>query len=155
MLFVEWWIVGWRCVGLLLVAVGTFSFWFVRLKRWPVRLPVWFFSALAAVSGAMVLSVALGFPNPHNYSVPVYSPSGKMAARIDDWNLSGFGGAGSSDQIFTAHGLKSGVVFSGEFRSVNASNLRWQTDSQLEISYGGRVDRCKSAFQVTARCIGR
>ena len=53
-LFVEWWIVGWRCVGFLMVAVGAVAFWLVRKKRWPVRLPVRLLSALAACAPCRV-----------------------------------------------------------------------------------------------------
>ena len=95
------------------------------------------------------------FPNPNTYSIPVYSPNRKMAARIHDYNLSGFGGADSSVELFAAHGFKSKVVFFGEFKSVD--NTRWLDDHRLLIRYhrypGDREQRCMPrAFAVDVAC---
>jgi hypothetical protein len=155
MIFIDWWLVSWRCIWLLTVVVATFSFWLVRKKRWPVRLPVRFLSALLALSAAAMGFIMWGFPDPHTYSVPVYSPNKKMAVRIDETNLSGFGGADDRIFLFRAHGFISDVVFSGDWRSVEAAKLAWKSDSELEISYEGPVRFCASAPQVRVRCIGR
>jgi hypothetical protein len=94
-------------------------------------------------------------PNPNTYSIPVYSPNRKMAARIRDYNLSGFGGADSSVELFTAHGLRSRVVFFGEFKSLD--DARWIDDHHLLIRYhkypGDRQHTCMPrAFGIDILC---
>jgi hypothetical protein len=153
MLFVEWWLVREICVGLLLVAVPAFTYWFVRNKRGPFRITVRIFSALVAVCGVLGWLVFLLFPWPHFYSVPVYSPNRRMAARIDDYNAGGFGGAYNSVELFTLLGLKSEVVYSGEWDSVGPNDLRWKSDAELEILYKGPTCECKSTRRVLVRCI--
>jgi hypothetical protein len=58
-------------------------------------------------------------------------------------------------KLFSYRGFKSDVVFSGEWKAVEAANLRWVSDSELEISYEGKVQRCMSANNVRVRCIAR
>jgi hypothetical protein len=156
-LFIEWWHVELPCVLLLIVGIGIVGFWLVRKKKSFVRIPVRFLSVCLALSGVLASSlIAFVSLLPGNeYSVPVYSPNGKMAARIVDYNASGLGGADSWVELFSYHGLKSDVVFSGEWKSVEAPNLRWVSDSELEISYEGKVQRCTSANNVRVRCVGR
>ena len=83
MLFIEWWFWDRLSIGLLMVAVATLSFWFVRKKGWRVRLPVQFLCALVALCRASGLLVGwLAMFVSHSYSVPVYSrvvPSGVTA----------------------------------------------------------------------------
>jgi len=153
MLFVEWWFIGRICLGLLVIALPVFSFWVVRNKRWPVRIPVRILSALIELCGVFFWLILFALPWPHFYSPAVYSPNRKTAARIDDYNASGFGGADTSVELFTFHGLKQDIVYFGEFKSLGATDLRWKSDSELEIYYDGPTCDCKSAQGVLVRCV--
>ena len=153
MLFVEWWLVGRICLGLfIIIALPVFTFWVVRNKRWLVRIPVRTLSALIALCGVFFwLMLALTWP--WFYSVAVYSPNRKTAARIADYNASGFGGADTSVELFTFHGLKRNIVYFGEYKSVGANDLRWKSDSELEIYYDGPSRDCKTTQRVLVRCV--
>ena len=155
MLFVEWWFVGRICLGLLIVAVSIFSFWLVRTKRGLVRIPIRIVSGFVAVCDVLGWLIILAFPTPRVYSIPVYSPNRKMAVRIDDYNASGFGGAYNCLALFTLYGLKSDVVYSGEWSSIRTADLRWRSDSELEILYDRPDCACKSTHQVSVRCKDR
>jgi hypothetical protein len=40
MLFVEWWIVGRFCLGVLPIALPVLGIWLVRNNQWLIRVPV-------------------------------------------------------------------------------------------------------------------
>ena len=153
MLFVEWWLVGRICLVVLLIALPVLGIWLVRNNRWPVRIPVRVLSALVLLCGLFFLTIVLALPFPHAYSVPVYSPSRNMAARIDKYDAGPLGDAYNSIEVFTAHGFASDVVYSGEFESVRVDGLRWKSNSELEIYYDSPTCECKSLQHVSVRCI--
>jgi hypothetical protein len=150
--FIEWQSVVRVFVIVLMLTAGACGIWLVRMKRWPIRLPIRLLSSLLVLVGILGALFFWGFPNPNSYSVPVYSPNGKIAARVYEYNASGFGGADSSVELFAARGLKSRVVFFGEYGSVEIANVRWKSDSELEVSYHGRAYTCTGAFNVKVRC---
>ena len=147
MIFIEWWVVERLCLLLFIVATASLGIWSVRKKRWFVRFPI---QLLLGVSlFALLAMVTLVSTLPGNtYSEPIYSPSRKMAARIVEYDASGLGGADDTVKLFTAHGFSSDVVFFGEFKSVKAQNIRWKSDSALEISYEGTPYQCTSTRRV-------
>ena len=153
MVFIEWWLVLQVCTIVLFVTSGAYGIWVVRGKRWLLRLPVRVVSLLLLLLGVGDAVFVWAFPNPNNYSVPLCSPSRKMAIRVHEYDASGFGGADTSVELFVAHGLGSRVVFYGEYRSVDVANVRWKNDSELEVSYRGTALSCTSALNVTVRCI--
>jgi hypothetical protein len=153
MLFVEWLLIGRICVWLLIIALPVFGFWAVRNKRRPVRIPVRILAALIALSGVFFGLIMFALPSPRFYSAAVYSPSRRTAVRIEDYNASGFGGADTSVELFTFHGLKRDTVYFGEYKSVGANDLRWKSDSELEIYYDGPTCDCNSTRRVLIRCI--
>jgi hypothetical protein len=133
--------------------IGVLGFWLVRRKRWPIRLPVWFVSLLLialAAAGALFLLI---LPDPISYSAAVYSPDHMMAARVRIYNASGFGGADNTVELFAAHGFERQDVFWGEYGSVDVRDIRWQSDSELEVAYHGTPYSCKNAFRVRVRCV--
>lgn len=151
MIFIEWWAIERLCLFLLVLATASLIIWSVRKKRWFVRFPIQLL--LGLVLFALLFLVTLVSTLPGNtYSEPVYSPNRKMAARIIEYNASGFGGADDTVKLFTAHGFSSDVVFFGEFKSVRAHNLRWKSDSELEISYEGTPYQCTSTRRVKVLC---
>jgi hypothetical protein len=155
MLLVEWWLIRRISGALLMIAVAPLCFWIVREQRCAIRLPVQLVSSLIALCGALFLLFISVFPNPNSYSGPIYSPNRTMAARVFDYNASGFGGADTSVEIFTSRGFRSEVVFYGEFKSVAAENVRWRSDSELEITFERESRVCRSAFGVNVRCVIR
>jgi len=151
MVFIEWWFVKQCLIGLLLMAVGVFGLWFVRKQSWLVRGPARLSSGLVILWGMYSFLVAGG---GHKYSVPIYSPSQKMAARIDRYDAGEIGGPTSdSVKIFSSHGFSSDVVFSGQWESVEPASILWKSDSELEINYQGNADLCASTPHVRVRCI--
>src|SRR6266481_5257222 len=110
-------------------------------------------SALIALCGVFPWSIVIALPWSHSYSAAVYSPNRKTAARIDDYNASGFGGADTSVELFTFHGLKQDIVYLGDFKTVGANDLRWKNDSELEIYYDGPTCGCKGTQRVLVRCV--
>lgn len=154
MLFIEWWLVKRAFIGLLVVAIPAVGFWHVRKKTWPIRVPVQLVCALVGLSGVLGWLFILALGSPDVYSTPVYSPNGAMAVRIDDFNAGGLGGAYDNVELFTAHGLDSKIVFSGDWKSVERANLHWKSNSELEILHAGN-GRCTSTTHVTVHCIGQ
>ena len=154
MLFIEWWLVKRFSVGLLMVAVAFIIWWFARRKGWPIRLPAQLISGLVVLYGFLVMWWVVA--SSHIYSVPIYSPNQKMAVRIDAYNPGELGGPTyDSVELFWAHGFNSAVVFSGEWKSVDKANLRWKSDSELEIYFRGTANACRSTPRVRVRCISR
>lgn len=145
-------------IFLLMTIGGIVMFRFVRDKARPVRLLVRSLALVFVVSGVVCLGSFLYFlmwPNPNTYSSPMYSPNRKMAARIWDYDLSGFGGADSSVELFATHGLRVKVVFHGDFRSID--DVRWFDDRRLLVRYHkypeGRQPDCVSpTFGVDVVC---
>ena len=151
MIFIEWWVVERFCLLLLVVATASLGIWFVRKKRPMVRFPIQL--VLAVCLFALVAMVAFVTTLPGNtYSEPIYSPSRKMAARIVEYDASGLGDGDDTVKVFTAHGFRSDVVFFGEFRSVRAQNIRWKSDSELEISYDRTPSQCTDTNRVKVHC---
>lgn len=153
MLFVEWWFIGRICFWLFLIVVlPVFGFWVVRNRPRLVRVPVRVLSALVMLCGGFLWLIVLSLPG-NSYSTSVYSPNKKTAARILDYNASGLGGADTSVELFTFYGLKCDIVYFGEWKSVEANDLRWKSDSVLEIYYYGPISDCTSTQRVSVRCV--
>jgi hypothetical protein len=155
MFFVEWWHIVRVCLGLSIIALLVFSFWVVRKMRWPVRIPVRILSALIVLCGGFLWLIVLSLPAGRSYSAAVYSPNRKTAARIDDYNASGLGGADTSVELFTLYGLNRDIVYFGEWKSVEANDLHWKSDSELEIQYDGPSPNCKNTQRVLIRCVSK
>lgn len=151
MIFVEWWGIERFSVLLLIVATASLCIWSVRKKRWFVRFPIQLLLALLLFAVLFLVTTVSSLPG-NTYSEAVYSPNRKMAARIVEYNASGLGGADDTVKLFTAHGFSSDVVFLGEFKSVKAQNIRWKSDSEVEISYQGTLYQCTSTRSVKVLC---
>ena len=152
MIFVEWWSIERVSLLLLIAPAASLGIWSVRKKNWTIRFPIQLLLGLSLF--ALMVFVALVSILPGNtYSEPVYSPNRKMAARIAEYNASGLGGADDTVKLFTDHGFYSDIVFLGEFKSVRRENIRWKSDSELEISYEGAPYQCTSTRRVQVLCL--
>jgi hypothetical protein len=150
-IFVEWWAVARLCLLLLIVTIAGLGIWSVRKKRWIVRFAIQLLLGLSLFALFFLIMLTSTLPG-NTYSEPVYSPNRKMAARIVEYDASGLGGADDIVKVFAAHGFSSDVVFFGEFKSVTAKNIRWKSDSELEISYEGTLYHCTSTRRVKVVC---
>ncbi len=152
MIFVEWWLIA-RLLALLLLAaaIGS-SIWLVRKRHWLIRYPVQLFLGLLLFGLLVLLTIVWSLPG-NKYSEPVYSPNKDLAVRIVEYNASGLGGADDTVELFSRHGLSSDSVFIGEFDSVKVQNIRWKSDSELEILYRGTLQKCTSTRRVQVRCL--
>jgi hypothetical protein len=152
MVFIEWWLVRRVCCGLALIAFGAFAFWLVRRKGpWP-RLLTRSFSLGIALIGSLVVTVGILPIGCLSYSPSIYSPNGRMAARI---RISDEGATGGEDtvEIRSLHGFKQDDVFLGGWASVDRDDIRWLSDSELTISYSGELVSCSNTASVKVRCV--
>lgn len=104
--------------------------------------------------GALFALLTWGASGCQSYSTPLYSPNGKMAARIRTADEGALGG-GTSVELFSAHGLDTNQLFQGGWRSVQPGDVRWTSDSELTISYEGEAYSCASAQTVKVRCTAK
>lgn len=154
--FIEWRAVVLVCLIAVTLTTGACGIRLARKKRWPIRLPFRLFSSVLVVAAVVAAVFIWSFRNPNKYSVPVYSPKRKMAARVCEYDASGgFGRADNSVELFAAHGFKSRVVFFGENGSVEIKDIQWKRDSELEVGYHGTAYNCAGAFEVKVRCVSR
>jgi hypothetical protein len=114
---------------------------------------------------AVFLLLWLALSPGDTYSLPVYSPNRKMAARVRDCALGPLLGDFSEVELFSAHGFKSQVIVAGDLGFVEPSgevtdlpsgkNLRWTSDSELEVTVKGRNWLCTGTPAVKVRCVPR
>lgn len=158
MLFIEWWMVGRFCLSLLILAAAAFLFWIIRCRKpRPHRLLHWLSWPLA-VFGVLFLLVNVLTVTFQTRTPPVYSPDGKMAARVRSAD-EGWLEESSSVELFRDHGLRDAVVFRGGWEAVDASSLHWKSNSELEIHYQETYENgghnCGRASGLSIRCIPR
>lgn len=152
MLPIDWQFWGIFSVPLILIASAAIGFKYagrvrVGILRWSLRslcVPLGLIGSLAA----MLLVAGRGCAS---YSPLIYSPTGTFAARIE---LDDYGATGGDESVdlFWARGLMQSTVFAGDWGTVEPSDVRWKSDSELLISYDGRVYNCKSTSAVKVTC---
>jgi hypothetical protein len=69
-----------------------------------------------------------------SHSLPIYSSSSKMAVRITDYDFGATGGE-TSVELFWDLGFSEQALYSGGWKSVMPSDVRWKSDKELIISY--------------------
>jgi hypothetical protein len=152
MVFIEWWLVRRVAYGLALLALAAFAFWAVRRKGpWP-RLTMRTLSIGIAIVGSLITLAGILPIGCLSYSPPIYSPNGRLAARI---RISDEGATGGENtvEVRSLHGFKQGDVFLGGLASVDRGDIRWLSDSELTISYSGNLVSCLSTPAVIVHCI--
>jgi hypothetical protein len=154
MVFIEWWLVRRVVYGLALIALGAFAFWRVRRKGpWP-RLLTRSFSLGNALIGSLFVMVGIIPIGCLSYSPPIYSPNGRMAARIRTSDLGAIGGH-NDVEVRSLHGFKQDDVFLGGCECVDRGDVRWLNSSELTISYSGDLRSCTSTASVKVHCIAK
>jgi hypothetical protein len=108
--------------------------------------------------GSFATMAFLALAGCDTHSALIYSPSGRVAARTNDWDAGATGG-GTVVTLHWSHGFRSQVVYSGGWKSVVPSDIKWTNDSDLTIyydsSYGPLYHPCTSTPQVKVSCIPR
>lgn len=151
---IEWWPCAVFSILLIFVASALIGFKFAgRVKLSLLRRSLRLICVLLGLlsSFVAVLFAAVQGCETHSHSSMIYSPSGKTAARIDMDDAGAIGGS-ASVELFWAHGFRQAMVFSGDWGTVEPSDIRWESDSELLISYDGTIDSCHSTNSVKVTC---
>lgn len=154
MLFIPWWLVWRLCLGFLAIAAAIFALRRIRGSASSYRRLLRRLSRPLALAGGVFILLNLLIAGCQDYSPPVYSPDGKIAARLRSAD-EGILGESTTVELYTAHGFASGVVFRGPWESVDPSAIRWTSNSYLEIPFTDNVFYCGHAFHVSVHCIRR
>lgn len=162
MLFFNWWIVGEMILALLIAAVGVFGLRKARklrqrFVRFGVRLVSLPLAGIGTLSVLLLLSMTIltRMMGCEKDSAPIYSPSGSLAARVENSDEGATGGE-TCVVLYWAHGLRTKTVYFGPFASVEPKDIRWVSDSVLAIQYAYTVSGdgyyCKSSPNVSVTC---
>ncbi len=155
MLFIDWGLIQVWAVGVFLLFASVWVMRAVRKKRALLRVTSRLLGAcLAAVSVLLLLLITLGSIGCNTHGIPIYSPNGKYAARCEDSDSGGLGGD-TGVQLFADHGFDTKFVFMGGWKSVESQNVRWLSDTELEIDYIDEMTSCNNAGRIKVRCIKR
>jgi hypothetical protein len=140
-------------LGALFVLLGILAFRAVRSQDLLVRLPVWFVSAVLVIIGLVGgLFFGLGSLSGSN-SASIDSPDRKHAIRIENSDEGALGGD-TFVILYSAHGLVSDAIFSGEWKVVEAKDVRWFGNTTVRITYRANPYRmtCQSAREIEVKC---
>jgi hypothetical protein len=150
MVFIEWWLVRRFAVSLLMILAAGLCF--RNSEKW--QLPDWLraLSVPVGVLGVLFLFANIAALGVQSFSQPVYSPSGKSAARIRVAGVGNIGG-GTEVELFTAHGFASVTIFSGGLDAIKREDIHWLTDTYLTLEYSGSMIHCDSTNEVMVRCV--
>jgi hypothetical protein len=153
MLFLNWWRYGAVVAALIITCFSIYGFalaakisgcWLrigVRLLCLPIGL-------IGSLAGVLLLAAS----GCSSYSAPIYSPSGKLAVRVQSSDEGATGG-NTTVQLYWAHGLRTRTVFWGGWQAVQPTGVRWVSDSELRISYTSQFYTCNDASGVKVECV--
>jgi hypothetical protein len=158
MFFMEWFRVGSIAIGLGLLAACICGFTYARkLRNKPIRIAIRIVSVpLGAIASLAVLLLIAG-SGCVSHSTPIYSPSGELAARIEDADEGATGGE-TAVELFWAHGFRKQTVYEGEWKPVQQSDIQWNSDTDLVIHYSAAYKpdyHCYSADVAKVSCSPR
>lgn len=145
-------------ICLIVLGVGILIFRAAKnskpLIRWPSRI----LSALLIGLSALLLLLSgffILFFSETTASAPVYSPDGKRAFRVIDHDGGALGGD-TAVMVYSHHGLYAQVIFSGQWKQAEPSNVRWLGDSAISVGYdtgyGANSYWCASGHGVDVIC---
>ncbi len=158
MLFMEWFRFGAIAIGLALLAASIFGFAYARkLRNKAMRIVIRVISVPIGAIASLVVLLLIAGSGCVSHSVPVYSPSGKLAARIEDADEGAMGGE-TSVELFWAHGFRKQTIYQGEWKSVQQSDIQWNSDTDLVIHYSAAYNpdfRCYTVDIAKVSCSPR
>lgn len=132
MLFVNWWLVAETTLVLLVIAAGVVGFTKARnLRQRVLRIGVRTVCVPVAGVGTLfgLLLLLTTISGCESVSAPIYSPSGRTAARLYYFDAGATGG-GTFVRLFRVRGLKQEKVFSAPWEAVEAGDIRWISDQK-------------------------
>jgi hypothetical protein len=159
MLFLNWSLFGSLMTALLVISAVVWVMKIVRRSNLWVRIPIIIATIpIGLIAALFILLMALAQVSGCNsHGVPVYSPNGKSAARVET-DDEGATGGGTGVQLYSVHGFWTSSVFYGGWKSVEDQDLEWQSDTNLVVHYvhyGGyrEADNCHSFGEIHVTCV--
>jgi hypothetical protein len=150
-LFIEWWVVRRFAILLALLVVSCAAIWFVRKRRRSLRIAIAIVGSPIAVLASLFLALQVLALGCLSYSNPVFSPDHSQAARVRTDDEGALGG-NSSVELFSKHGLSATEVYWGRWTSVDVKDVRWVSDTDLDIVHDGPMYYCQSSSSVKVHC---
>ena len=159
MIAIDWRSVGILIAELLVTALAIYGFNKSRkIRTLVLRIAGLLLCGFVSLLGSFATLAFLALSSCNTHSALIYSPSGKIAARANDFDEGATGG-GTFVTLHWAHGIRSQTVYSGGWKSVVPSDIKWANDSELTIHYdagfGAPIQPCSSTSQVKVSCIPR
>jgi len=158
MIAIDWRYGGVLIVELLLTSAGIYFFSrATKIRTLLLRIAVSVICLFVSLLGSLAVLASLAFSGCETHSPMVYSPSGKIAARANNFDEGATGGE-TSVTLHWAHGLRSQTVYGGGWKSVGPSDIKWMNDSELIIRYDSvyaAQPACSSTSQVKVSCVPR
>jgi hypothetical protein len=139
--------------GAVCILLGIWAFRAVRTRRPLIRLPVCFVSVLVVIFG-LVAGLFFGLGSLSNLkSAPIYSPDHKHAIQVEDLDYGATGGD-TLVVLYSAQGLLTDVIFSGEWKVVDAKDVRWFGNTAVRITYRASPysATCQGARGIAVKC---
>ncbi len=153
--FIGWQFAGVLSLALLMLVLSILGFRRARkMRRQLLRIVVQLLCVPLGILGSLATLLLLAGSGCESHSAIFRSPSGTVAARIDDSDEGALGGS-TTVELFTALGLRRQTVFLGEWKSVQPGDIHWENDLKLTVSYRGQPNYCKSTTVVKVNCIQR
>jgi len=159
MLAIEWRSVAILITEMLVTALAIYGLnKSKKIRSHVLRFVGLLFCGLVSLLGSFLIVAFLALSGCDTHSALIYSPSGRIAARTNDWDTGATGG-GTFVTLHWARGFRSQRVYSGGWKSVVPSDIKWINDSDLTIYYDARYDPlsgpCTSTPEVKVSCFPR
>jgi hypothetical protein len=158
MLFVDWGRVGFVVILLALLAASIYgSACAKKLRSKPMRIAIRVVSVPLGTIASLAALLLLAASGCESYSTPIYSPSGKLAARIE-YSDGGATGGETYVELFWAHGFREQTLYEGEWMSVRQSDIKWNSNADLVIHYSAAYNpdhHCYLVDVVRFSCLPR
>jgi hypothetical protein len=156
MIFVDWRPFLLIALSLTLAALCVLLIWQVKRRpRW-ARILVWLTATplLLSSSALTVFFIWIVLSQRQTVSQPIYSPNGKLAARVETWEGLFAGDDGTNVKVYSLHGLSSAWAYGGDEYSVEPGNIRWLDDHTLELRYTYDDEHtCDSPREIHVICL--
>lgn len=154
MLLIDWWFFWALTIGAKVVATSIFCLRRAsKISIPPLRFAIKLVCASVGAIASLLILFFIAGSGCVSHSIPIYSPSGRMAARIEDADEGATGGE-SSVELFWAHGFREQTVYEGEWKSVRPSDMQWTSDTDLAIHYSTEYNPDRHCYSVAVTKVG-
>jgi hypothetical protein len=157
MLLIDWWFFVALTVGAIIVFTSIYGFRLTKkIANRPLRFAVRLICVPLGAITSLLMLLLTAASGSVSHSPPIYSPSGNLAARIENADEGATGGS-TSVELYWAHGFEKKDVYLGGWKSVEPSDIQWVGNTELTIRYasGYNADtlHCTSTASVKVSCI--